>query len=127
MFIVILLLGAIALFYVLIFFFFLSHIILADCLIFAFIVGNIAKYIWKIHPALYMLIGIAVFIAMFLVQRTRPGFWIIGTLMSLAFGAVGAVLAYSFTNGDMVWTFVVLGLTSLVSIGLHLFSRSRLN
>jgi len=61
-----------------------------------------------------------------LLQRTRPGFWIIGALLSLLWGIIFSSMAYEFSGKDMVWTYVVLALGTIAVFALHLRARSRM-
>lgn len=99
---------------------FVGHIILFDSIILALASGVVCNQLWSVHPALCLLIGIAVFALLFWLQRTKAGFWIIGLLMSAAWAFVFSVFAHIFSNGDMVWTYVILGLGFVLMVGLHL-------
>ncbi|MFV0401262.1 MAG: hypothetical protein ACK5LX_11675 [Oscillospiraceae bacterium] len=79
-----------------------------------------------IHPAFSLLIGIAVFILFILLNRTKFGFWIVSGIMSIAWGLIAAVIAYSSTENDMIWTYVVWGLGAVIVMFLHIGSREKL-
>ena len=102
---------------------FLGHIILFDSIFFAVIVGIISNQLWGVHPALCLLIGIALFAGLFRLQFTSAGFWIIGVLLSAFWAGIFCLMAYIFTEHDMIWTYVVLGLGFVVMMGLHLRAR----
>lgn len=104
---------------------FVGHIILFDSIALAIISGVCCNQFLSIHPALCLLIAIAVFIALFFLQNTRFGFWIIGVLLSAAWAFVFAVFAYIFSGEDMIWTYVILGLAFVIMIGLHIRARKR--
>jgi hypothetical protein len=55
-----------------------------------------------------------------LAAKDKSGFWIIGLLMSAAWAFVFSVFAHIFSNGDMVWTYIILGLGFVLMVGLHL-------
>ena len=61
---------------------FLGHIILFDSIFFAVLSGIAANMLLHLHPALSLLVGIAVLLFLFWVQHTRFGFWIVGGLLS---------------------------------------------
>lgn len=103
---------------------FFGHIILFDSIFFAVISGLAANKLLYIHPAFSLLIGIAVLLFLFWVQNTRFGFWIVGGLLSLLWAFFFSVIAYSATNKDMIWTYVVLGFGFVIMMLLHLKARN---
>ena len=102
---------------------FFGHIILFDSIFLAVISGLVANKVLHIHPAFSLLIGIAVLLFLFWVQNTRYGFWIVGGFLSLLWALFFSVIAYSATNKDMIWTYVVMGLGFVVMLLLHLKAR----
>ena len=64
---------------------FFGHIILFDSIALGVVAGVCCNHFLPIHPALCIVIGIAVFLLLFWLQNTRVGFWIIGGLLSLAY------------------------------------------
>ena len=76
-----------------------------------------------IHPALCLVIGIAVFLLLLWLQRTSVGFWVIGGLLTLIYAAVAGLLACLLTEKDLVWGWVTFGIVFLVIGGLHLHAR----
>lgn len=103
---------------------FIGHIILLDSILLALTGGITCHILWKVHPAFCLLIGIALFFFLFWLQNTKYGFWIIGTLLSLFWAFVFGFFAYGFSNGDMIWFYVIMGLGFVISIGLHLKARN---
>jgi hypothetical protein len=103
---------------------FLGHIILFDSIAIGLVAGLVSHGLLEVHPAIALIIGIAVFVVLFFLQNTKVGFWIIGGLMSLAWGLIFASMAYEFTGKDMIWTYVVFGLGTFVMIGLHLKAKN---
>ena len=89
----------------------------------AVISGLVANKVLHIHPAFSLLIGIAVLLFLFWVQNTRYGFWIVGGFLSLLWALFFSVIAYSATNKDMIWTYVVMGMGFVVMMLLHLKAR----
>lgn len=104
---------------------FFGNIIVFDSLALAIASGFLANGLLNIHPALSVLIGLAVLAAMYLLQRTKVGFWIIGGLLSVFWGLVFSLMAWEFSGKDMVWTYVVLGLGIILMMGLHIHARRR--
>lgn len=103
---------------------FVGHIILFDSIFLAAISGIICNQIWSVHPALCLLIAIALFGLLFWLQNTRPGFWIIGVLLSLFWSVVFGFFGYIFSGEDAIWGYVVMGLGFIVMMGLHLKARN---
>lgn len=103
---------------------FFGHIILFDSIALALVAGLVSNGVFKIHPALSLLIGIAVFFGLFFLQKTRVGFWIIGGLLSLFWAMVFGGIAYEATGYDKIWGYVVFGLALVIMIALHLKARN---
>ena len=104
---------------------FFGHIILFDSIALGIVAGVCCNHFLPIHPALCIVIGIAVFLLLFWLQNTRVGFWIIGGLLSLAYAAVFGLLAYWLSHDDPVWGWVVFGLSFPIMGGLHLYAREK--
>ena len=79
------------------------------------------------HPALAIVIGITVLLGLLLLHRTRPGFWLIGGVLSVVWGFIFATMAYEFSGKDMVWTYVVWALGAVLVFALHLRARYKLH
>jgi hypothetical protein len=105
---------------------FFGNIILFDCIAFSILAAVLAYKIWDVHPALCILIGIAIFVGLYFLQRSAVGFWIVGGALSLLWGFIFAMMAYDISNKDMIWTYVVFGLGTLMVIGLHIRARKRI-
>ncbi|ODR47578.1 hypothetical protein BEI59_22690 [Eisenbergiella tayi] len=103
---------------------FFGHIILFDSIFFSVIVGIICNQMLGVHTALCLLIGLTLFGLLFKLQTTSVGFWIIGVLLSAFWAGVFCLLAFILTEHDMVWTYVVLGLSFVIMMGLHLQARA---
>ncbi len=102
---------------------FFGHIILFDSIALGIVAGVCCNQFLPIHPALCLVIGIAVFLLLLWLQNTSVGFWIVGGLLTLIYAAVGGLLAYFISERDPVWGWVVFGLTFLVIGGLHIHAR----
>ena len=104
---------------------FIGNIILFDSLALAIASGFAAHGLLHIHPALSIVIGIVVLVALYGLQMTKVGFWIIGGLLSLFWGLVFSSMAWEFSGKDMIWTYVVFGLGTLLMIGLHINAKNK--
>lgn len=105
---------------------FFGNIILFDSIALAVLAGFLSHGLLGIHLAFSILIGIALLVGLFFLQNTKVGFWIIGGLLSLFWGLIFSSMAYEFSGKDMIWTYVVFGLGTLLMIGLHLRARGRI-
>ncbi len=105
--------------------FFIGNIILFESIGIAIASGCLANHFLHVHPALCLLIGLAILGGLLFVMKTKIGFWLIGGLMSVLWGLIVAVLVYSGTGHDMVWTYIAWGLAAVVVFGLHLAAKSR--
>jgi len=103
---------------------FFGHIILFDSIAIGLVAGLVSHGLLEVHPAIALVIGIAVFLVLFFLQNTKVGFWIVGGLMSLAWGLIFASMAYEFTGKDMIWTYTVFGLGTLIIFLLHLKAKN---
>jgi len=104
---------------------FIGNIILFDSLALAIASGFAAHGLLHIHPALSIVIGIVVLLVLYGLQKTKGGFWIIGGLLSLFWGLVFSSMAWEFSGKDMIWTYVVFGLGTLLMIGLHINAKNK--
>ena len=68
---------------------FFGHIILFDSIALGIVAGVCCNQFLPIHPALCLVIGIAVFLLLLWLQNTSVGFWIVGGLLTLIYAAVG--------------------------------------
>lgn len=105
---------------------FFSDIIIFDSLALAVATGFLAHGLLHIHPALSIVIGIAVFAVSFFLQKTKVGFWIFAVILSLFWGLVFSSMAYEFSGKDMIWTYVVFGLGTLLVVGLHIRAKNNI-
>ena len=97
---------------------FFGHIILFDSILLSVISGIIAYRMLHLHGAFALLIGLAVFFLLMLLQSTRAGFWIIGTIMSLLWAVLFSLFA-----PDRIWQYTILGLGFVGMLLLHLKAR----
>lgn len=104
---------------------FISDIIVFNSLAMGAASGFLAYGLLHIHPALSIVAGIAVFAVAYFLQKTKVGFWIFAVILSLLWGIIFSSMAYEFSGKDMIWTYVVLGLGTLIMLGLHINARSR--
>ena len=94
---------------------FVGHIIFFDSIVLGIIAGVCCNHFFTLHPALCLLVGVAVFAALLFLQNTRFGF---------VWAFIFAFFAYIFAGEDMIWFYVVLGLAFIVMVGLHIKARS---
>ena len=102
---------------------FVGHIILFDSIFLAAISGIVCNQIWHIHPALCLIIAIALFGLLIWLQNTKAGFWIIGILLSSFWAVVFGFFGYVFFGEDHIWGYVIMGIGFIVMMGLHLKAR----
>jgi hypothetical protein len=105
---------------------FFGNIILFDRIAFSILAAVLAHNLWDVHPALCILIGIAIYAGLYFLQRSTVGFWIVSGALSLLWGFIFATIAYDISHKDMIWTYVVFGLGTLMVIGLHIRARKRI-
>lgn len=104
---------------------FFGHIILFDSIALGIVAGVCCKQFALIHPALCLVIGIAVFLLLLWLQNTSIGFWLVGGLLTLFYAAIFGIFAFLITEQDAIWGWVTFGLTFLVIGGLHLYARDQ--
>lgn len=94
-----------------------------DCLLTAFIIGFGLNSQKVMHPAFCFLIALIAVIALGLFFRTKIGFWIVTIIFSFVWAILSASLAFSITNNDPTWGWVIGGVTFIACIGLHKFAK----
>lgn len=104
---------------------FVGHIIIFDSIALGIISGLCCHSFTTIHPALCLLIGVAVFALLLFLQNTRFGFWMIGVLLSLVWAVIFGLLAFIISNADQLWFYVVCGLSFVVMLLLHIRARDK--
>lgn len=102
---------------------FFGHIILFDSIALGIAAGVCCNTFIAIHPALCLVIGIAVFLLLLWLQHTSIGFWLIGGLLTLVYACVFGFFGYIFSESDPVWGWVIFGLGFLLIGGLHFHAR----
>lgn len=105
---------------------FFGHIILFDSIALAILAGALSHNFLGVHPALAVVIGIAVLALMYWVQNTKFGFWIIGGLLSAMWGFIFGFFAYDITKNNIVWFYVVWALGAMLMMGLHINARNKM-
>lgn len=101
-----------------------AQIIFFDSALTGVAAGMACNHFAQIHPAICIVIGLAAFFFIFVLQTTTIGFWVIGGLFTLAYSCAFGLIAYS--EGDMIWGVVVFALSLLIVGGLHLNARKQL-
>lgn len=104
---------------------FVGHIILFDSIALGIIAGVCCNHFFELHPALCLLIGVAVFVLLLFLQNTRFGFWVIGVLLSAVWAVIFGLFAFLISNADQVWFYVVCGLSFVVMLLLHIKARDK--
>ena len=102
---------------------FFGHIIMFDSIALGIAAGVCYNAFTGIHPALCLVIGIAVFLLLLWLQHTSIGFWLIGGLLTLVYACVFGFFGYIFSESDPVWGWVIFGLGFLLIGGLHFHAR----
>ena len=105
---------------------FFGNVIVFDSIALAILAGFLPHGLLGVHPALAVVIGIAVLLGLLLLHCTRPGFWLIGGGLSVVWGFIFATMAYEFSGKDMVWTYVVWVLGAILVFALHLRARYKI-
>ena len=67
---------------------FLETLLFFDSIALAILAGFLSHGLLGVHPALAIVIGIAVLLGLLLLHRTRPGFWLIGGGLSIVWGFI---------------------------------------
>ncbi len=88
-----LLLGLAIIFILLVVSLFVGHIIIFDSIALGIFAGVCCNHFTTLHPALFLLVGAAVFAALLFLRHTRFGFWIIGVLLSAVWAVIFRLLA----------------------------------
>lgn len=105
---------------------FAGHIIIFDSIALAIIGGALAHNLLEVSTVLSVVLGIGIFLVLMLLQMTAPGFWIIGGLLSLAWGFIFSLFAFSLSGENMIWTIGVWVAGTAFMIFQHLRSRTNL-
>lgn len=105
---------------------FAGHIIIFDSIALALIGGAVAHNMWSVNTILSIIIGVAIFLGLMFLQMTKPGFWIIGGLLSVVWGFIFSLFAFSFSGENMIITIVVWIAGTAFMIFQHLRSKRNL-
>lgn len=106
---------------------FFKQIIAFESIALGIIAGFVAHGLFHLHIVLAVVIGIAVFGILLGLQMTKPGFWIIGILLSVLWGFIFAFVAWSVTKGNPFWTYGVWIAGALIIFLLHLWARKNMD
>lgn len=121
-----LVIGAILGFVLFLFSLFFGHIDIFESIAVGIICGCIAHGMFDMHIALALVIGIITFIAMVFLIRTSVGFWVIGGVMSVAWGFIGAFIAYTVKGESVLWVYASWAVCAVIMMGLHLYARKNI-
>lgn len=105
---------------------FVGYITVFDSIALGVIGGTVTHGVFQLHPGWALLIGIAIFAALMFIQFTRPGFWIVGGLLSVVWGFIFSLFAFSLSGESMVWTIGVWVAGAIVILLLHLRARANM-
>ena len=105
---------------------FLGHIIIFDSIALAVIGGAVAYNLFHVGTVLSIVIGAGIFALLMFLQTTRPGFWIIGGLLSLVWGFIFSLFAFSLSGKNMLITLGVWIIGTGFMIFQHLRSRRKI-
>jgi len=103
---------------------FTDNIILFESIGIAIAAGCLSGHFFQIHPAFCILIGIAVMAGLYFLMNTKFGFWIIGGVMSVAWGFCAATFAFMISEKDMIWAYVTWGLATIAILALHIRAKN---
>lgn len=101
----------------------IANIIICEGIIVAAILGVICGTTWGVHPALCIIIGIAICLVFIALHKLKVGFWIITPIMTAAWIYLFGEFTYDHSNGDWIWTIVVGAISAVCILGLHLRAR----
>ena len=90
------------------------------------ILGIVVKSVYDLSTFFSVIIGVVVMIALYTVQLTRIGFWVVGGIFSLAWGFIISLLAvYDGTSQNALKTNLVWAAVTIVFMGMHIYARQR--
>lgn len=105
---------------------FSKNVIVFDSIAIGILAFVLAQSLLSLHTLFCILIAIAAFGLLMLLQLTKVGFWIVGVLMSLVWSvAIGAIFMI-FSNGDKIWTIGGLIIGFIITLLLHIKSHRKM-
>lgn len=78
-----------------------------------------AFYNGTVHPALCLIIGIAILLFTLFLQKTKVGFWIFAVIFSIVWAFVSGLLIYILVAPNMTYFWIVSILAFIASIAAH--------
>lgn len=105
---------------------FFGYITVFDSIALGVVGGFVTHGVFRLHPGWTVLIGIVIFAALLFIQFTGPGFWIVGGLLSIIWGFIFSLFAYSMSGESMAWTIGVWIAGTVVMLLLHLRARDNM-
>jgi len=106
---------------------FFNNIIVFNSIAFGIISGFLSHGLLHVHPLFAILIAVGVFFLFFFVQNTKVGFWIISSLISLAWGGIFSLIAHGISKGDPIWTYGILIIGTVIIFLLHKKAYDEMN
>ena len=62
--------------------------------------------ILKLHPGITLLIGVVVFVVLYLLQSTTMGFWLVGGLYSVIWGFIVRLVVYTVIDSNILRMYI---------------------
>jgi hypothetical protein len=79
----------------------------------------VLTYEFDLHTVIRIVIALAVFGALYLLQRTKVGFWIFAIPTTAFWGITTAWITHDTTDGDVLWIVFTTVVIGLLVLGLH--------
>ncbi|MBR3459560.1 MAG: hypothetical protein IKH21_02055 [Clostridia bacterium] len=105
---------------------FFKNVIVFDSLAIGIVAFVLVQSLLSLHTLFCILIAIAAFGLLMLLQLTKVGFWIVGVLMSLVWSVVIGAIFMIFSNGDTIWSIGGLIIGFIITLLLHIKSHREL-
>ncbi len=98
---------------------FIGNIVAFEGLVLGILSGVSCHLKWDWHPAICLLIGIIIFAIVFIIQLTKKGAIILGSIMTLAWTGFFGYVVYDFSDHDWTWTLVLGFIAFIIVAVLH--------
>lgn len=96
---------------------FIGNIVVFEGLSLGILSGVSCHLKWDLHPALCILVGLIVFAIIFVIQLTKKGAIILGSMMTVAWTGFLGYVVYDFSDHDWTWT-LVLGFIAFIIVAI---------
>ena len=112
---------------------FLAKLTMIDSLVIG-LAGGIALYLCnrafdvsffstKVHPVICLAVAVVLFTLAFLLQKTKPGFWIFAVIFSILWSFIAALTVHILITENMIAFWIVFAVSFLMNISSHIRSR----